>query len=301
METPGDLIYLSERKLSNLAIYFGVKTASLDPHLDIEGGAGLAVGVPSVGQVSAQTSVRGGRTDPNATARSQMNSLKDVVKKLGGDGLPNLETADRIREAGWFRFHRRLRFGIGSSDSQQSVRALVVVDEKHVPKDLSIPALLMTGSPEHVRPPYTSDELRNAPGSRSGSGSGLLFQWLDRARRALEDDPEADLNEIEVPAILTDLLDQPLRDIKTAAEMYRVFSENHTLNQPQFPQLLHGAPCEGVAQASFIAASDDITLVMGSPLFLRVRALPESDTAAESRWPRLRRFFGASDSRSAPQ
>jgi hypothetical protein len=275
---PGDLVYLSGRKLLNLAVQLGVKTSSLKvDHL--EGSTGISVGVPSVAQGSAKASVHAKRSDPGEQERATARLLENVIKRLGRDGLPNLESAEDIYEAGWFRFHRRLRFGMGSADSDQSVRALVVVDEDHVPEASSLPALLMTGSTVHVRPPYTNDEMDDAPGSRSGSGSGRLFQWLDATRRALETDPNADLNAIETPISIAD---HPLRETETALEMYRVFSEDRHLKQPQFPQLLHGAPCEGVAQASFIAASEHLTLVMGSPLFLRVRALPQNHANAET-------------------
>lgn len=270
---PGDLIYLSDRKLLNLAVQLDVKTGSLNPDLAFEGSAGVSAQLPSVAQASAKAEIRGGRFDPGKQERTTARRLERVVKRLGGGKLPDLERGDSVYEAGWFRFHRQLRFGIGSADSDQSVQALVVVDEKHIPEALSLPALLMTGSTTHVRPPYASEELSNAPGSRSGSGSGRLFQWLDATRRALEADPQASLDAIEVPSALND---RPLREAETALEMYRVFSEENHLKQPQFPQLLHGAPCEGVAQASFIATGEHLTLVMGSPLFLRVRALPEN-------------------------
>jgi len=290
---PGDLVYLSDRKLLNLAIHFGVKTRSREPGTEIEKNAGFGLNIPPVTHVSAGTSVRSKRVDPGEQQRSVARQLDQVVDHLGGDELPNLEVADSVSEAGWFRFHRHLRFGMGSSDSNQSVQALVVVDEEHILEGLALPALLMTGAAEHVRPPYASDEMRDAPGERSGSGSGYLFQWLDAARRTLEEDPESDLEGLDVPLFLSD---HPPRDTSTALDMYRLFSEDRWLKQPQFPQLLNGAPCEGVAQASFIATSENLTLVMGSPLFLRIRALPESDGDAESRRAKrgwMRRLFGS--------
>jgi hypothetical protein len=280
----GDLVYLSERKLLNLAIQLGLRTGSFDREVEVEGSAGLDAGIPPIGRVSAKGSVRTEYTDPGKRAKALATLLSQVVQKLGGDRLPNLEDAEGgIREGGWFRFHRMLRFGVGHADAIGEVKALIVVDERQVPQGLSIPGLLMNGSVAHVLDPYATDEMRNAPGSRSGSSSDRLFVWLDDARRALEADPQADPLSAMSSEYFQDEL--PPRDPYIAMEMYRVFAEERWVNPPLFPRLLNGGPCEGIAQASFIAVDDTATLVMGSPLFVRVCALP-----AESE-PRGRRFL----------
>jgi hypothetical protein len=125
----------------------------------------------------------------------------------------------------------------------------------------------------HVRPPYATEELRNAPGSRSGSGTGHLFIWLDAARRALEADPKANLDEIEAPPFRGD---DPPRSSTVALDMYGLFAQERWMSPHLSRPLVHGAPCEGVAQASFIAVSEETTLVMASPLYLRVRSLSDS-------------------------
>ena len=273
---PGDLIYLSERKALGVAVQLGLKTGSLAASLDLEGTGGVAAGIPAVAQASGSVTVRGRREDPAAQRRQFEELVAQIVRGLERSGLPDLEANEEgLREGGWFRFHRRLRFGVGTDDSTHSVRALVAVDQQPVEALLPIAGLLMNGSPAHVLPPYGSEELRNAPGSRSGSGTGRLFIWLDAVRRALDEDPGVDPAAVTVPAFESA---RPPRDAETAISMYRLFADDGWLQAPRFPQLLHGAPCEGVAQASFIAVDEEMTLVMASPLYIRVRALDRSDS-----------------------
>lgn len=288
---PGDLVYLSERKLLNLAVHFGLKTGGLKADVDVEGSAGLSAGIPGVGKVSAKGSVRAEHTDPARRLRAVAKLLDEVVERLGGERLPNLDSGEDVREAGWFRFHRRLRFGVGHADVAESLRALIVVDREHVPAGLAVPGLLLNGSLAHVLAPYGSDELVEAGGARSGSGTDHLFAWLDNARRALELDPNADLDQIDAspfkPRDRTEL-----RNTDVALDMYRLFAEERWVDLSVVPRLLHAAPCEGVAQASFVAVGEDTTVVMGSPLFLRIRALPEeSDGRGRRSAGRLRRLF----------
>lgn len=274
----GDLVYLSERKLLNLATEFGVRTGSIDRDVALEGKAGLDAGIPPLGRVSATGSVRAEYNDPAGRQKALARQLEAVVRKLGGDRLANLESGEGgIREGKWFRFHRQLRFGVGHADAIPEFKALIVVDEEQVPVGLSIPGLLMNGSVAHVLDPYATEEMRNAPGSRSGSSSDHLFIWLEEARRALEADPDADLGTLPCEYLDEEL---PPRDAEIAMETYRVFSEQRWMDPPLFPRLLNAGPCEGVAQATFVAVDDTRTLVIASPLFVRVRAFPET----KARW-----------------
>lgn len=291
---PGDLIYCSLRKLWNLAVYFGLQTGAPAPGILLEHEAGVSAGIPSLGEISARRKTRRERTDPATSERATAQLLDRVLSELARGGLPDIEAADsEPMEGGWFRFHRRVRFGVGHADSIDSVRALLVVDETHVPDGLSTPGLLLTGAIAHVLPPYASEEMREAPGSRSGSGTDHLFVWLDRAREALEADPGADLDAIDASPFRAG---HPPRDAKVAHDMYGLFTEAGWHELPVVPRLLRGAPCEGVAQASFIAVDGETTLLMGSPLYIRVRALP-STPGSRASFTRgghrlLRRFFG---------
>jgi hypothetical protein len=279
----GDLVYLSERKLRQLAIDLKVRTGSFDGDVVVGAEAGLDAGVPPVGRVSAKGSIQAGYSDPAAGQKAIARQLEAVVRKLGGDAIPSLDAGeDGIREGKWFRFHRQLRFGIGHADSIPKFKALIVVDERPVPRGRPIPRLLMNGSVAHVLDPYASEEMRTAPGSRSGSSSDHLFIWLDEARRVLEEDPGADLAGLGSEFFRKDL---PPRETSRAMEMYGAFAEERTAAPPVFPPLLNGHPCEGVAQASFVAVDEIDTLVLASPLFVRVRAIPE----VRERWWRRSR------------
>jgi hypothetical protein len=267
----GDLVYLSIRKLRQLAVDLGVRTGSFEGEVAVGGEAGVDAGLPAVGRVAAKGSARSTYSDPAAGQRAIARQLDAVVGKLDGDRMPSLERGDAgIREGTWVRFHRQLRFGIGHADSMPRYRALIVVDEKEIERGELAARLLLSGSVAHVLDPYADDEARNAPGSRSGSSSDHLFIWLDEARRALEEDPGVDLRRFGSEVFRASL---PPRDTSTAMEMYGAFAGRMSL-PPLSPRLSHVGPCEGVAQVSFVAADETHTLVMGSPLFLRVRALP---------------------------
>ncbi|HEY2715221.1 MAG TPA: SAVMC3_10250 family protein [Solirubrobacterales bacterium] len=267
------MVYLSERKLRQLALDLKVRTGSFDGDFALGGEAGLDAGVPPVGRVSAKGSVQARYSDPAAQQKAIARQLDAVIKKLGGDRIPNLETGDNgIRDGKWFRFHRQLRFGIGHADSIPDFKALIVVDERPVSGGPPAARLLMNGSVAHVLDPYATEEMRNSPGNRSGSSSDHLFIWLDEARRVLEADPGADLGRLGSEYFNEDL---PPRNTSTAMEMYGAFAEERSPDPPVFPRLLNGGPCEGVAQVSFVAVNTTDTLVLASPLFVRVRALLE--------------------------
>jgi len=270
---PGDLFYVSDRKLLNLARHFGLKTAGLEPETALEGRGELELSLPPLARAKLGAKAQSTRRDPDRRNRAREQLLANVCKRLDKTGPADIESGeDSIDEEGWFRFCRRLRFGVGHADDDQSVSAFVAVDETKVPGGTPVPGLLLNGSVAHVLPPYTSDELRNSPGRRSGSSTGRLFIWLDTARRALEEDPNADLEMLGAPEFDIGV---PPRHPDTAVSMYALFARGDWLR----PQLLNGAYCEGVAQASLIAPGDHLTVVLGSPLFLRIRKQPQDESA----------------------
>ncbi len=258
---PGDLIYLSERKLYACASYLGVDTEVAAAERATEGGVTATIGVPEVGGVSARAGSQGSRVDPGWNERVLERHLRAVTKRLGR--LPSIENAEMLQEGHWFRFHREVRFGVGYADSGPSVKALIVVDSEPKEEGDSVPALLLNGSVVHVRDPYATDELRAAPGGRSGSGTGRLFSWLEEMRRAWEQDPDASLRTIR------ERTGPPARSAETALEMYGAFADRRLVDTvvPELP--MQGAVCEGVARASFVAVGEGLTLVMGSPLYVR--------------------------------
>ena len=268
---PGDLVYLSERRLTSTAVQLGLSTGSVKPELELGGTGTVSAGLPPIASGSARATIAGKRDDPGKRDRVMLRRLSRLERRLAKGGLPNLETGlDDVYYGCWFRFHRKLRFGVGADDSGHSVRALIAVDECPVDPGLSIPGLMMNGSPAHVRPPYVTDALLEDPGARSGSGTGRLFVWLETVRQKLDEDPAADPSSVEEPAFRSD---GPPRHTDTAVSMYELFARDGWLSRPRFPQLLNGAPCEGIAQASFVGVNDRMALVMASPLYIRVRPL----------------------------
>jgi hypothetical protein len=269
---PGDFIYISVRKLLNLAIHYGLKTGSLAAQVDIDGSGGLSVGLPHVAQASIQGTVRAKHVDPGRQDREVVQLLERVVRNLSRSGLPDLESGEGdVREAGWFSFRRPLRFGIGCADSAHSVKALIAVDERPAPAGSWLPGLMMNGSPAHVRPPYGAVELQESAGSRSGSGTGQFFIWWDEFRRAWEARQAVDLL---AGASLPGVESSP-RGPGAALSIYRLFAGDGWLDAPELPQLLHGAPCEGIAQVSYVAVEEALTLVTASPLYIRARQLED--------------------------
>lgn len=271
---PGDLLYASDRKLRNLARHFGLKTVALGPDIALEGRGELELSLPPLARATLGAKAKSTRSDPDRRDSAREKLLADVCKRLDAIGLADLERGeDSIYETDWFRFRRRLRFGVGHADSDRSISAFVVVDEVKVPTNTPVPGVLLNGSVAHVLPPYADDELRNSAGRRSGSGTGHLFAWLDAARRALEEDLDVDL---EMLGETQFDVSSPPRHPDTAINMYSLFARDDWLR----PQLLNGAYCEGIAQASLIAPGDDLTVVLGSPLFLRICKQTEDESAA---------------------
>jgi hypothetical protein len=207
--------------------------------------------------------------------------LDRVVRALHNEGIADLDTAtSRLTEGSWFRFHRRLRFGLASGEYDPDLRALVLVDREAVENYSVNPGLLMFGSPEHLRPPYRSQQIDTSPGARTGSSTGTLFHWLQTTRKLLEADPAADLNK------LWDGLSLESPDAPHV--MYEVLARPGWMGKPGFPRLLDRRPCEGLAEVSLIAADDGRTTVMATPLYVRVRQLPELDDPTKDRRRSLR-------------
>ncbi len=263
---PGELVYLSLRKLYGCAAELGVKTGADLPDLRFERSVGGRLGLPPV-EVSAAATRSGSRTEPGWEERVLEDHLGRVVARLGE--LPDLEESEAVREGGWFRFHRPLSFGVGHADGNPSIKALIAVDARQVAPGSVVPGLLMNGSILHVRDPYATEELRSAPGSRSGSGSDRLFIWLEELRLAWEEEPDAGLRTI------LGHTGPPEKDGTTAWEMYGAFSESPEMRDHMAEPRMHEATCEGIGQASFVVATDELTLVLGSPLYIRRRAAPQ--------------------------
>lgn len=56
----------------------------------------------------------------------------------------------------------------------------------------------------------------------------------------------------------------------------------------RIPQLTNPAPCEGIACATYIAVDHERTVVMGTPLYVRVCALRRSEVAEADAMPTTR-------------
>jgi hypothetical protein len=268
-QPPGDLVYLSTRKLYGCCADLGLSTAELGPAIGFSGQLRAGFGAPSIGEVAASAEVTGSRSDPGWESRVIHRHLHGVVRRLGS--LPSLDRGDRIREGEWFRFHRDLRFGVGHADADPAINALIVLDREAVPRGSALPALLMHGAVTHVLPPYASDALRTAAGSRSGSGTDELFVWLTRAGEVWEEDPERKLREVAAR------IGSAPRNTERANGMYELFANEDWLRPYLSEPVMRGAPCEGVAQASLVSITDERTLVMASPLFIRIKALESPD------------------------
>jgi hypothetical protein len=289
----GDLVYLSERKLNNLSVLMNLPTEILGPAKDltVEGSAGINIG--PLGHASLGLTQESTRIDLTRRERALHDRLVEVIRRLEPGELPRLDSGrTEIAEAGWFSFHRKLRFGVGTDDGTHAVRALIAVDDEPVDPGSPYPGLLMNGSPAHVLPPYAVDSEQSTA-HRSGSGSGMLFQWLDRVREQLESHPRREIADLEIGEIRP----SPSRERDASAiMMYGMFARLDGDHGFSFSQLLNSAPCEGVAQASLIAVDPETTVVLASPLYIRVRALdlPGADDPPlinPARGKRLRRFL----------
>ncbi len=263
---PAELVYVSESKLFGLARAHNLAVSWLERGTAFEGTGRLAVPLlPGTG-LSVEASAKAQRVHPERREEAIENLLDRVVGSLEKDGIADLEAlSGDLDDARWFRFHRRLRFGVGASEYDSSLRSLIIVDREAVAANDVIPGLLMFGSPRHLRPPYFSENLANSPGGRSGSETGTLFAWLRTADQAF-DDPEMNLDSIRA--------DRRLEASNAPESMYRLFAEDDWMGNPRFPEIVNYLPCEGIARATFVAPGDTRTVVMASPLYVRVRAMP---------------------------
>jgi len=264
----GDYVYVSRRKLSWLAAEGGIRLTFPGPTSETESGAAVEAGLPSVARLSVGGRRHGTETESGAEERTVYELIERVEKKMGR--LPDLERGDLIREGEWFRFHRPLKFGVGRSDAGPPLKALVAVDRSPVPIESLLPGLLMNGSVAHVLDPYATAELRSAPGNRSGSGTERLFNWAVELAERLEAEPG-----VSVRALLPQL-GEPRRRTRAALDMYGLFASEDWLKPYLAEPLMHGAICEGIAQASFIAIGEERTVVMGTPLYVRIAPLRQT-------------------------
>lgn len=247
----------------------GLSTGSLAPEVELAAGGKVRAGVPPLGQASAEAGLRAAHIDPARRERSMTDLLDRVVNGLGGGRLPSLEASEHMREGEWFRFHRDLQFGNASNDQDPDQRAFVAIDREPMRHGSPIPGLMMNGSLAHVLPPYATEGLRECEGSRSGSGTGVLFRMLHEIDRRWEDDPGLDMRALETAGVRQ----VGARGPSAAFDMYGLLTGSDWLARPKLPRLLDGAPCEGVAQASYVAVEEQRVLVMASPLHIQVRPL----------------------------
>jgi hypothetical protein len=256
-----EFVYLSERKLLNLARLYDEDPGWVETERTKERGASANVRFAQAGR---RTTTRSEPLDPRPRDRA-LEAL--LGRMLGGpmSGLPDLDTSENgVREGEWFRFRRALRFGIGMSDSNYSVNAFVLVDQEGVDQTGFVAGLLMNGSAIHVRDPYRRDVPDDLPGQRSGSSTERLFEWLVNRDRQNEKSIEASAEAPTKP--------QPLRPSDAgwiAAEMYHGFARSDSLIDPRFPDIVGRGECEGVAQVSLIGTHNETTVVMASPLYVR--------------------------------
>lgn len=280
-QPPGELIYLSERKLLNMARSQGLDTAWFDTDVtaQVEGQGALPLlpgtGACAGGKVIAQ------RVDPQPRReRAMEQALEKLLRRLSKYELADLDAGEQgVHEGDWFRFHRRLRFGVGTDDSTGSVRALILVDQEPVDDSGIGAGLLMNGDPKHLRPPYRPDDVDDHPGHRSGSGTGRLFRWLNEAREAHEKTGVADRAAHEMGVFATD---PPTEGGKVPVSMYNLFARDDWMTDPRFPQLVNPAACEGIAKAYLVRTWEQTTVVMGSPLYARTQSVPEVEVGEDA-------------------
>jgi len=199
-----------------------------------------------------------------------------------------MPTERPLTQLDWFRFQRPLRFGVGNGDSDHSVRALVLVDEHAVEREDPQPALLMTGAPHHLQDPYAYDRPDDVAGARSGSGTDELFCWLRDVWLTLDADQRAGLGG---PAHELFRANPIAERPAMAYEMYSLFAREDWM-KPRFRDIRRTAMCEGVGIVSLIAAPDHglPSVVMGSPLYVRVCAPQRDDALSDEARPRNRLF-----------
>lgn len=251
MQPPGDLIYVSQRKLASLAPHLGVK-AHFTFSDDFDG-----------------------EETPERRAGVE-RTLREVVARLDPPHapLPDLDVgAGRVPDGCLFRFHRHMRIGLGMDDDTHKFRSLIVVDTTAVEGGIKS-GLLMSGAPRHVRPPYRVTADASEAG-RSGSSTGHLFRMLYAMREQFDTGMPASLHDVRDP-----LFAEPGRGDEAswiAAELYRRFAGDAWDSDPRFPPIVHPAPCQGIAQASFTRCHDETTIMFASPLFIHVRPLPATE------------------------
>jgi hypothetical protein len=187
---PSEFVYISERKLLALARARGISTAWFERHLTLEGSGRLSLPLPPGSGLSAQATAGVERVQPDQHEQAIERLLDRVVRELDREGVTDLDAGTGVfTESSWFRFHRRLRFGVASGEYDPDLRALVLVDREAVEDYSLVPGLLMFGSPEHLLAPYRTGQLDRSPGARTSSSTGTLFSWLQRTRKSLEADP----------------------------------------------------------------------------------------------------------------
>lgn len=134
---PGEFIYLSERKLFNLAAWLNIDPGRLETERTVERGGGIDAGLASV---DGRTTTRLEPLDPNHRDRASEALLKQVFATWEID-LPDIDTCiDGVTVDQWFWFRRALRFGMAHADSDRSADAFVLVDREAVDGAGSFPA-----------------------------------------------------------------------------------------------------------------------------------------------------------------
>jgi hypothetical protein len=273
---PGELIYLSERKLFHLARLRGVSSAWAEREARRQTQGGPAGGGGSDhgaggggGERSSRTWFARRRLDPQRRARNIDEMLTRVVWGVAErDGLAALDDgALGIAKGGWFHFRRPLRVGVGAADDTRPSRALVLVDREPVELDGVLPSLLMHGSPRHLRALWPGEDLVEQAGRRGGPGTGTLFRRAAAVEMARETEIEGHL------PTLVDRLHEGRHERGSSEElasMYETFASDDWVGALPLPQLADAAFCEGIALTSLITAGSGRTIVMASPLYVRI-------------------------------
>lgn len=113
-QAPGEFVYLSERKLLNLARLYDEDPGWVETERTKERGANANVRFAQAGR---RTATRSEPLDPRPRDRA-LEALLGQMLNGPMSGLPDLDISENgVREGEWFHFRRALRFGIGMSDS----------------------------------------------------------------------------------------------------------------------------------------------------------------------------------------
>jgi hypothetical protein len=263
---PGELIYLSERKLLHLARLRGVSSAwtAREERLQAQGGSVLrAAERPPAGNWLTRR-----RLDPERRRREIDSLLPRLVWAMAErHGLAALdEGALGIGDGSWFHFRRSLRIGVGAADETRPRRALVLVDREPVETDGLLPSLLMHGSVRNLRTSCRDQDLVMQAGSH-GPGTGTLFRRAAEVEMARETEIEAHL-----PTLVDRLYEgrHERGSSEELASMYETCASEDWAGALPLPQLAGGQPCEGIAHTSLLAAGHGRTVVMATPLYVRI-------------------------------